>query len=249
MSQPTVYLVSGANRGIGLALATHLVARPNTIVFAGARKPEEAPELAALAAANPGRVHVVRLVSADKESNLAAVDTIRKTTGRLDVVLANAGVAVMKGALDLELEEMRSHFEVNVNGPVLLFQAAYPLLKESKLPGKFVALTSPIGSIHTGSQWPGGLYNYGASKAALNWTMRKLHRDFENLVIFPISPGLVESGMSAATLEKEPWMLDHTELLKPEVSVEGIIKQVEEGTRETHGGKFVDYTGVGLWEW
>lgn len=38
-----------------------------------------------------------------------------------------------------------------------------------------------MGSIHTGASWPGGLYNYGASKAALNWTVRKLHTDFHDI--------------------------------------------------------------------
>ena len=70
--------------------------------------------------------------------------------------------------------------KINVNGPLLLFQATYPLLKESKAP-KFVALTSPMGSIHTGASWPGGLYNYGASKAAMNWVVRKLHHDFQDI--------------------------------------------------------------------
>ena len=38
-----------------------------------------------------------------------------------------------------------------------------------------------MGSIHTGASWPGGLYNYGASKAAMNWVVRKLHHDFQDI--------------------------------------------------------------------
>ena len=75
----------------GLTLVTELAKRPNTIVFAGAREPNTAAELSKLASAHPGKIHIVPLVSADKENNLAAVQTIRDTIGRLDVVIANAG--------------------------------------------------------------------------------------------------------------------------------------------------------------
>ncbi|KAL1666178.1 hypothetical protein EV121DRAFT_202922 [Schizophyllum commune] len=248
MSTPTVYLVSGANRGIGLALVTTLAARPDTIVFAGARQPSSATELQKLATAHPGKVHVVSLVSADKEINLAAVKTIREKAGHLDVVIANAAVGdAHDGALDVKKEDMIRHFDINVNGPLLLFQATYQLLKESKAP-KFVALTSPMGSIHTGASWPGGLYNYGASKAAMNWVVRKLHHDFQDIVAFPISPGFVESDMSQEVLEYEPWMASIPRIKQKE-SVNGILAQVEKATRETHGGKFIDYTGTREWDW
>ncbi|KAL1718630.1 hypothetical protein EV715DRAFT_200593 [Schizophyllum commune] len=248
MSNPTVYLVSGANRGIGLALVTALAARPDTIVFAGARNPASATELSKLAAAHPGKVHAISLVSADKENSLAAAEVIRKTAGHLDVVIANAAVGdAHEGALDVKREDMIRHFDINVNGPLLLFQATYPLLKESKAP-KFVALTSPMGSIHTGASWPGGLYNYGASKAALNWTVRKLHTDFHDIVAFPISPGFVESDMSDEVLEHEPWMASISRV-KPEESVNGMLEQVQKATRETHGGRFIDFTGTREWDW
>ncbi|KAL1709839.1 hypothetical protein EV121DRAFT_286241 [Schizophyllum commune] len=248
MSQPTVYLVSGANRGIGLALVATLAARPDTVVFAGARNPSSATELAKLASAHPGKVHVVALASADKATNTAAAETIRKTTGKLDVVIANAAIGdENEDALTIEKETMTKHFDVNVNGPLVLFQATYPLLKESKAP-KFVTVSSPVGSITAGSQWPGRSYAYGSSKAALNWVTRKIHHDFENLVAFPISPGFVETDMSNAAVEKDPW-LKTLPRLTPKESVDGMLKEIDQATRETHGGQFVDYTGLGKWGW
>jgi NAD(P)-dependent dehydrogenase (short-subunit alcohol dehydrogenase family) len=108
---PVVYLVSGANRGIGeyfspalsatecllrrhtgLGLVKTLSERADTIVFAGARDPGAAKELTALAAARPGKVHVVKLVSGDVDDNAAAVKFIKEKAGRLDVVIANAGL-------------------------------------------------------------------------------------------------------------------------------------------------------------
>ncbi|KAL1724384.1 hypothetical protein EV715DRAFT_260240 [Schizophyllum commune] len=90
---PTVYLLTGANRGIGLGLAKQIAARPDTIVFAGARNPDRATDLHALAAAHPGRVHVLKIVSADRASNAAAVKEVKRVAGRLDVVIANAGMS------------------------------------------------------------------------------------------------------------------------------------------------------------
>lgn len=81
--------VTGANRGIGFGLTAVLAARPNTIVFAGTRDPA-AQSLKDLAAKYPN-VHAVKLTSGDKTDNEAAVAEIQKTTGQLDVIIANAG--------------------------------------------------------------------------------------------------------------------------------------------------------------
>jgi NAD(P)-dependent dehydrogenase (short-subunit alcohol dehydrogenase family) len=64
---------------------------PEVVVFAGARQPHAATALHELEKTHQGRVHVVKLTSADEDDNRAAVAEIRKTVGRLDVVIANAG--------------------------------------------------------------------------------------------------------------------------------------------------------------
>jgi NADP-dependent 3-hydroxy acid dehydrogenase YdfG len=71
-----------------------LAHRDNAIVFAGARNPAAATDLQALVKEFPGKVHVVKLTSCDKEENVAAVEEIRAIAGRLDVVIANAGAAL-----------------------------------------------------------------------------------------------------------------------------------------------------------
>jgi hypothetical protein len=105
---PTVYLVSGANRGIGksnptqsarlsltsvlpgLGLVKALATRPEAIVFAGARNPSSANELGELAKTQKN-VHVLKLTSCDEADNRAAVAEIKRTAGALHVVIANAG--------------------------------------------------------------------------------------------------------------------------------------------------------------
>ncbi|KAI5892428.1 NAD(P)-binding protein [Schizophyllum commune H4-8] len=250
---PTVYLVSGASRGIGLAIVTQLSSRPDVIVFAGARDPARATNLQALAKSHPGRFHILELTSPDKANNIAAVEEIKRVAGRLDVVIANAGIGnAFESALELRTEDMIRHFEVNTNGALVLFQATYPLLKESKT-RKFVTVSSGLGSIALAGQMPVLMYPYGASKAALNWVTRKLHHDFPEFVIFPINPGAVLTEGALAVNERAPGMKEMLEAspapISAEESARGTLEQIDLATRETHGGQFVDYTGLGKWGW
>ncbi|KAL1683350.1 hypothetical protein EV122DRAFT_201754 [Schizophyllum commune] len=249
---PTVYLLTGANRGIGLGLAKQIAKRPDTILFAGARDPERATDLQALAVAHPDRVHVLKIVSADKANNAAAVEEIKRVAGRLDVVIANAGISdSFEPALEVPPEEIIKHVEVNTNGPLVLFQATYTLLRESAKP-KFIVVSSGMGSIAFGASQSVNTYAYGASKAAVNWVTRKLHHDFPDFIIFPISPGGVDTDMAHDSLARDPGMKGlqkSLNMITVEESARGIIEQIDIATRETHGGNFVDYSGLGKWAW
>jgi NAD(P)-dependent dehydrogenase (short-subunit alcohol dehydrogenase family) len=68
-----------------------LIDRPDTIVFAGSRDPSN-KDLQALATANPDRFCSIALDSADEPLNKAAADFIEEKAGKLDVVIANAGM-------------------------------------------------------------------------------------------------------------------------------------------------------------
>ena len=70
--------------------------------------------------------------------------------------------------------------QINSVGPLVLFQAVWPLLKASPTP-KFVPITSMVGSVEVGSLFDIDNIPYGTSKAALNWITRKLHHDFPEL--------------------------------------------------------------------
>ncbi|KAI5896706.1 NAD(P)-binding protein [Schizophyllum commune H4-8] len=242
MSAQTVYLVSGANRGFGLGLVKVLLERPNVLVFAGARDPDSAASLKELKDSNPDKLHIVKLVSADKNNNAAAAEEIGRVAGRLDIVIANAGISnCFEGGLTMPAEEMTRHFDINVNGPLLLFQATYDVLKKSSDP-KFVAISSVVGSIAAGgTNFDGGFYAYGTSKAALNWVVRKLHHDFEDFVIFPMNPGALDTDMATVTVANEPWLQNALpQLSKPEDNARKCLEQIEKATRETAGGKFLD---------
>lgn len=75
----------------GLGLVTALAEREDTVVFAGARNPDDATALHALVNKCPGNIHIVKLTAGDEVGNRAAVAEVKTKAGRLDVVIANAG--------------------------------------------------------------------------------------------------------------------------------------------------------------
>ena len=106
---------------LGLGLAKKIAARPDAVLFAGARDPTRANDLQALAAAYPDRVHIVKIVSADKADNAAAVEEVMRVAGRLDVVVANAGISdCFLPALEVPREEIVRHVEVRRGGLVTM---------------------------------------------------------------------------------------------------------------------------------
>lgn len=73
-------------------MVRNIAARPDSsMVFAGARNPDAATDLAELVHAFPGKVHIIKLTSCDRYDNEAAVAEVKRIAGRLDVVIANAG--------------------------------------------------------------------------------------------------------------------------------------------------------------
>ena len=125
-----------------------------------------------------------------------------------------------------------------------------------------------MGSITFGASQTVNTYAYGASKAAVNWVTRKLHHDFPDFsklvgkfiirkcllpaVIFPINPGGVDTDMAHESLARDPGMeglQKSLNMITTEESARGILEQIDIATRETHGGYFVDYSGLGKWAW
>jgi NAD(P)-dependent dehydrogenase (short-subunit alcohol dehydrogenase family) len=130
-------------------------------------------------------VKIVKLTSGDKADNKAAAAEIQRIAGRLDVVIANAAIGQMTGpVLETSAQTMAEHFVVNTIGPLVLFQATYPLLKASSDVPKFIPITSIVGSITAFAPLGVPMLAYGASKAALNYLTVKIRADHEGLGVF-----------------------------------------------------------------
>jgi len=229
--------------GPGLALVAQLAARPESVIFAGARNPFSATDLHALSSKHSGKIHVVKLTSGGETDNEAALAEVRKVAGRLDVVIANAGISSsFATSLEVPLEDMREHFEVNVLGPLALFQASYALLKASPEP-KFIIVSGAIGSIQIGTTYPAKCTAYGVSKAAVNWLSAKLWHEYPEIgVVLPIHPGGVDTDMAQAVIANDPMYKDFP-MISTEASAMGILKVVDAAKRGETGPKLMSYDG------
>jgi NAD(P)-dependent dehydrogenase (short-subunit alcohol dehydrogenase family) len=168
MHESKVALVTGANKGIGHAIASELAARGFTVLV-GARDAARG-EAAAKRIAGDARALALDVTRA--ESIAAAAERIRRELGRLDVLVNNAGIAVFGKPSTTSLNDVRAVFETNVFGVIAVTQAMLPLLREAPA-GRIVNLSSRIGSLSaiTDPAFPlpgvGGVA-YGPSKSALN---------------------------------------------------------------------------------
>ena len=248
----TTYLITGANRGIGKGLTAALLQRPDTTVIAGVRDPvASATILDNLPTAAGSKVIIVKIDSqseTDPKEAVSQLSTQHNITS-LDVVIANAGIAHSSTSVaQTSTESLRDHLNTNTIGPVLLFQAFKPLLQSSKRGNPvFLATSTQFGSI--GGQdalasLPPIFSPYGASKAALNWLVRRLHFEEPWLTAYVTHPGLVLTDMVAGMFDA-PEQAIAMGGITVEVSVGEILKTLDRASREI-GGTFQNYDGTTL---
>lgn len=92
MAPKTVYLITGASRGIGLGLVKELVVRHADIgIVACVRDPDNISALKEVVVAHANVILVVKYIAGDAQNNTAIVDQVKQKFGALDVVIANAG--------------------------------------------------------------------------------------------------------------------------------------------------------------
>ncbi len=184
-------LITGANRGLGLALATRYAARPGAHVVAVERGAADTQELAALVNASDGRVRSVRADVA----NPASIETIVREVGDepVDLLVNNAGVPGTGAFGEISPQLLTDVFSVNAFAPLLLTQALRTRLRRG---AKVVNITSVLGSIEN-SRGDDGYFVYGMSKAALNMLSVKLAAALrsQDVAVLALHPGWVQTRM------------------------------------------------------
>jgi NAD(P)-dependent dehydrogenase (short-subunit alcohol dehydrogenase family) len=180
---PQTALVTGANRGIGLALCALLKQR-SAEVIAVCRQPS--PALEALG---------VRVVAGVDVTSEEGVNNLTKALGgaRLDLVILNAGVLRSSGLEDLDLGDVEEQLAVNAIGPLRVAHALRPSLEAGS---KLALITSRMGSM--GDNGSGGSYGYRMSKAALNAAGVSLAVDLRprGVAVAILHPGYVRTDMT-----------------------------------------------------
>jgi NAD(P)-dependent dehydrogenase (short-subunit alcohol dehydrogenase family) len=222
----STWLVTGANRGIGLELARQAAAAGHR-VFATARNPSAAADLAAL----KGHVVPLALETTDEASFIAAKQHIGDVA--LDVVVANAGEMGPKrqSASDMDFEGFQRVLAVNALGPLRTLQAFLPNLERAR--GKFAVVSSLMGSIEQGGSHQ---LAYSASKAAVNRVMRGAAGELKSkgIAIGIYSPGWVRTDMGGSNAQ-----------LRVDQSVGGLMKRIGELDLAS-SGQFINWDGKSL---
>ena len=185
------FLITGANRGIGLELA-RLAAERGDRVIAVCRK--SSPELEKL------EVRVEADVDVTDDRSVAALAE-RLGDESIDVLVNNAGLLASEALGRLDFDSIRRQLEVNALGPLRVTQALLPRLSEGS---KVAIVTSRMGSIADNSS--GGSYGYRMSKAAVNAAGVSLARDLagRGIAVVLLHPGYVRTRMTGNNGNVEP---------------------------------------------
>ena len=185
-------LVTGATRGIGAA-ATAALFDLGATVYAGARNPKD---LKGVHDTTDGRVVPVKLDVTHDEHIAAAVRKAVTETGRLDVLVNNAGIGDFRGRIlaNLETERLDDVLATNLRGPMLLAREAIPHLL-ARPGGRIVNVSSGMGALAGGMS--GTAPAYRVSKAGLNALTAYLHGEYgmRGLIANSACPGWVRTDM------------------------------------------------------
>jgi NAD(P)-dependent dehydrogenase (short-subunit alcohol dehydrogenase family) len=230
-STPRRFVVTGANRGLGLEFTRQWLQRGDE-VFALARDPASSEGLRELAGKHPGRLWTALCDVADDRSVEAAASAVREVWDRVDCLLNNAGVGDRHSASvdSLDFGRLRTVFEINTLGPLRLTGALLGLLKRCPR-ASVVNMTSLMGSIADNGS--GGAYGYRMSKAALNMATKNLAHELgkDGIVAVVLHPGWVKTDMGGP---RAP--------LETADAIAAMVRTID-GLGPEHNGAFLDRNG------
>jgi NAD(P)-dependent dehydrogenase (short-subunit alcohol dehydrogenase family) len=189
--QGRVVLISGANRGIGRAIAERLYADGFTLSLGARRTASLAPVLAGM---SPDRAAAHAYDASERQSAAAWVAATAKRFGRIDALVNNAGIGTNFTVEDEDESALDEMWTVNTKGPLRLIRAAFPLLKAAGA-GRVVNIVSLSGKRVAGE----ALTGYSMSKfATMALTHAVRYSGWEHGIrATAICPGYVATDMTA----------------------------------------------------
>lgn len=176
-----VALVTGGNRGIGLAIAQHLREAGHTVVV-GTRS-----------GTAPAGLPAVQLDVSDPESIVAAFDRIETDYGPVEVLVANAGITRDTLLMRMTDDDIDAVLATNLAGSIRLARRALRGMLKARR-GRIILISSVVGLMGSAGQ-----VNYAAAKAGLVGAARSLAREVgsRGITVNVVAPGFVETDMTA----------------------------------------------------
>ncbi|MBP3965963.1 SDR family oxidoreductase [Paenibacillus lignilyticus] len=223
-------LLTGASRGLGLAIAAEALERGHGVI-AGVRD-VSGDKLATLSATYGDRLIIAELDVASEESVAGLASALKREGRTLGAIVNNAAILNARNTQieELDMNDVAQAFEVNLYGPMRVVKHFLPLLTESN--GALLNISSEAGSIT--NAYPGD-YPYSISKTALNMFSQQLHRyvNKRRIQVLSIHPGWMKTDMGGENAPTDP-----------RASARGIVDLLERRiVPEALGFQFVDYTG------
>lgn len=188
-----VALVTGGSRGIGAAIARRLAREGAAVALTYANSPAKAEEVVGEITTAGGKARAIRADSADAPAVQGAVQETVRTFGRLDVLVNNAGLAVIAPVGEFKLEDFDRLVAVNVRAVFVAAQEASRHMKEG---GRIIT----IGSVNADRMPFVGGSVYAMTKAAVAGLTRGLARDLgpRGITVNVVQPGPVDTDMNPA---------------------------------------------------
>jgi NAD(P)-dependent dehydrogenase (short-subunit alcohol dehydrogenase family) len=189
-SDALVAVVTGANSGIGRAVAIHLATRGIT-VYGTVRSVDKATKLIDMASDVGAQVHLVELDVADDESVRTGFATVHDEAGRVDVLVNNAGVGGNGVVEETPIERYAEVMNINLFGAIRCLKAVLPGMRRRRS-GAIVNITSVAGRFASPAQAP-----YVASKWAFEGVSEELAHE---LAPFGIRVAIIEPGVTKSAI-------------------------------------------------
>ncbi len=221
-----ICLITGANRGIGLALARKALELNYRVI--ATHRGRDLEKLQDLANSAGDRM---KLMKVDVSQTTDVEQMVQNMPlPHIDILINNAGVLLDEAVPFSELSEktLMDTFRVNVWGPTLVTQKCLPLLINSANP-RVAHVSSSMGSIAENAS--GRYYAYRSSKAALNMIHKSLSHDFPKLTTIAFHPGWVQTDMGGPSAA-----------ITPSQSADGIWRTLQTASHNDTG-KFLSFDG------
>jgi 3-oxoacyl-[acyl-carrier protein] reductase len=190
-----VAIVTGASKGIGASIATHIAAEGAAVVVNYFSSKEGADRVVAEITDKGGKAIAVRANVAKRADIEQLFASTKKAFGRLDILVNNAGLYEFVPLEDVTEEHFHKHFDLNVLGLILASKEA---VKHFKSGGSIVNISSVASTVT-----PPNSVVYSATKAAVDAVTKALSKELgpRNIRVNAINPGVIETeGVNAAGL-------------------------------------------------
>ena len=185
-------LVTGASRGIGRAVALALAGEGAEVVVNYASSPDAAEAVVAEIQANGGSAYALPADVADEASVEDLFKTVLKRSGRIDVLVNNAGITRDGLLMRMKTEDWQAVINLNLTGVFLCTRAVTrPMLKQRS--GRIINITSVVGLMGNAGQ-----ANYAAAKAGVVGLTRSSAKEMASrgITVNAVAPGFIATDMT-----------------------------------------------------